>query len=104
MDQRTLKINIKIYPSKYVGTVLTRVSRPGWLSWEVYKSGRGWLTRRRVALLYIPIFLRGGGLREILSKDKGGVHEGRLTRASTCMYTQCTVIPLYNAPCKPCKS
>ena len=36
------------------------------------KSGRGWLTRRGVALLYIPIFMREGGLREILSKDMGG--------------------------------
>ena len=58
-------------------TVLARVSRPGWLSWEVCKSGRGWLTRRGVATLYILLFLRGGGLKEILSKDMGGgLHEG----------------------------
>ena len=41
-------------------TVLARVSRPGWLSWEVCKSGRGWLTRRGVAvLLYSFIFESG---------------------------------------------
>ena len=49
--------------------VLARVSRPGWLSREVCKSGRGWFTRRGEALLYIPLFLRGGDLRQILSKD-----------------------------------
>ena len=37
----------------YACTVLARVSRQGWLSWEVCKSGRGWLTRRRVALLHV---------------------------------------------------
>ena len=53
-------------------TVLARVSRPGWLSWEVCKSGRGWLTRRGVALLYIPLFLRGGWLKANSVQRYGG--------------------------------
>ena len=46
------------------------------------KSGRGGgLHERGVALLDIPLFLRGGSLREILFKDmavvdtRGGLHE-----------------------------
>ena len=35
------------------------------------KSGRGWLTRSGVAFPYISLFLRGGGLNEILSKYMG---------------------------------
>ena len=56
-------------------TVLARSSKPPRVAKpEVCKSVRG-------ALLYIPMFLRGGGLREIPSKDmgvahtRGGLHE-----------------------------
>ena len=41
------------------------------------KSGRGWLTRMGVALLYISLFLRGGWLKEHSVKVYGGgLHEG----------------------------
>ena len=53
---------------------------PGWLSWYVCESGKEWFTRRDWRWLYynyIPLFLRWGGLMEILSKDlESGSHEG----------------------------
>ena len=79
---------------KYI-TVFALVSRPGWLSREVCKMvgvvyTKGWL----MAILNIPLFLRGGGLSEILSKDKGVAYtRGRLTRASTVyrLFVSCNV-------------
>ena len=60
----------------YTRTVLARVSSPGWLSQELCKSGRGWLTQREVALLYIPLFLRGGWLKgNSVQRHGGGLHE-----------------------------
>ena len=65
-------IEQKKYVREYTCTVLARVSRPGWLSLEVCKSGRGWLTRRGVALLYIPFdkILRHNSLRRLGRPDK----------------------------------
>ena len=56
-------------------TVLARVSRPGWLSWHVFKSGRRWLAR-------------GGGLALLHTKFGQSTwgwlkRKGRLTRANT---------------------
>ena len=56
----------------FVHSVFARVSRPGCLSLPICKSGRGWLKRRGwLYYIYIPIFLEGCGLRQILSKDSG---------------------------------
>ena len=67
-----------MFTCKFPFTVLARVNRPGWLTWEVFQSGRGGL-HEGVALLCIPLILRGGWLKGNSVQSHGG---GLLERAA----------------------
>ena len=63
------------YPTKNIPYSLVQAARCG-LAGKCAKEV-GVAYTKGVALTYISLFLKGGGLREILSKEmEGGLHEG----------------------------